>query len=105
MNGYEKRSLHKKQSILIAAQTLFSKKGISGVSITEIAAEADVSRVTLFKYFGDKETLAKEAMLDWINALILEYEQILDSNQPYHEKLLALLNTRLRRTQTHWQNY
>lgn len=94
MNGYEKRTLRKKQSILKAAQELLSQKGVTDVSVTEIAAGAGVSRVTLFKYFGDKETLAKEAMLEWVGHLVNEYEQILYGDLPFHEKLLSLLNTR-----------
>jgi AcrR family transcriptional regulator len=95
MNGYEKRTLQKKQDIVLAAQKLFSQRGITDVSVTDIAAEAGVSRVTLFKYFGDKESLAKEAMLEWVQRLVGEYEQVLYGELPFHEKLLALLDTRM----------
>ena len=95
MNGYERRTREKRNTIVKAAQELFAEKGITAVSITDIAAKANVSRVTLFKYFGDKETLAKEAMFSWIELLMKEYETILSSNMPFHKKLLGLLNTRL----------
>jgi AcrR family transcriptional regulator len=95
MNGYEKRTLAKRRSILKAAQELFSKKGITDVSVTEIAALAKVSRVTLFHYFGDKEALAKEAMLEWVGLLVSEYEEILFGGLPYPEKLLTLFKTRV----------
>ncbi|RCX17886.1 TetR family transcriptional regulator [Anaerobacterium chartisolvens] len=95
MNGYKRRTQKKRDAIVKAAQELFSEKGIAAVSVTDIAAKANVSRVTLFKYFGDKEALAKEAMFSWIELLMKEYETILSSTKPFHKKLLELLNTRL----------
>lgn len=95
MNGYEKRTLAKRQGILKAAQELFSQKGITDVSVTEIAALAKVSRVTLFHYFGDKETLAREALVEWVGQLVSEYEEILYGDLPYPEKLSALFKTRV----------
>lgn len=95
MNGYERRTQEKRDAIVKVAQELFAEKGIATVSVTDIAAKANVSRVTLFKYFGDKETLAKEAMFSWIELLMREYETILSSAKPFHQKLLGLLSTRL----------
>lgn len=95
MNGYERRTQEKRDAIVKVAQELFAEKGIAAVSVTDIAAKANVSRVTLFKYFGDKETLAKEAMFSWIELLMKEYETILSSAKPFHQKLLGLLSTRL----------
>lgn len=95
MNGYEKRTKEKRDAIIKAAQKLFAEKGVTAVSITDIAAQANVSRVTLFKYFGNKEELAKEAMLSWIEFLMMEYEDILSSSLPFHQKLLKLLNIKL----------
>lgn len=95
MNGYEKRTKLKKDTIIKVAQELFAQGGISNVSVTEIAAKAGVSRVTIFKYFGDKETLAKEAMKTWIELLIKEYKDIVSSNLPYAKKLLVLFSTRI----------
>ncbi len=95
MNGYERRTQEKRDAIVKVAQELFAEKGIAAVSVTDIAAKANVSRVTLFKYFGDKETLAKEAMFSWIELLMREYETILSSAKPFHQRLLELLSTRL----------
>lgn len=92
MNGYEKRTLKKRRDIIEAAQELLLAFGITGVSIEQIAEKARVSRVTLFKYFGDKENLVKEAVLIWVNALMQEYDRILEGNQPFHTKLVSILN-------------
>jgi AcrR family transcriptional regulator len=95
MNGYEKRTQDKRAAIVRAAEELFAENGISGTNITDIAAKADVSRVTLFKYFGDKEALAKEVLITWIEHLMSGYNDILKSDLPFAEKLLALLQTKL----------
>lgn len=95
MNGYEKRTLKKRQDIIAAAQELFISHGITGVTIEQIAERAEVSRVTLFKYFGDKESLVKETVLIWVNALMQEYDRILGSNQQFRMKLTRILNLRM----------
>jgi AcrR family transcriptional regulator len=71
MNGYEKRTWERET--YQGAQELFAEKGVAR-QYTDIAAKANVSRVTIFKYFGDKNTLAKEAMFSWIELLMSEYE-------------------------------
>jgi AcrR family transcriptional regulator len=42
------------QRIIEAAEQLFSTHGFENVSVTDIAARADVGRTTFFRYFGDK---------------------------------------------------
>lgn len=95
MNGYTKRTEQKRTAIIKAAQELFAQQGVSAVRITDIAARAGVSRVTIFKYFEDKDTLAKEAMVSWIGLLISEYEGIVKSDMPFYQKLLKLASTKL----------
>ena len=52
----EKRNAKRRQ-ILTAALGEFSMMGYDGVSMDKIAAEAKVSKPTLYQYFGDKEQL------------------------------------------------
>lgn len=42
------------QRIVEAADDLFAADGYDNVSVTDIAARADVGRTTFFRYFGDK---------------------------------------------------
>ena len=51
------RSARKRQAILHAARGLFLKKGYAGTSMDEVAAMAEVSKVTIYKHFSDKHTL------------------------------------------------
>lgn len=91
MNGFEKRTKDKRESIIKAAEELFAEKGITETSITEIAARAGVSRVTLFKYFGDKEALAREILRAWIEHMLMNYDAVINSDMPFQDKLLTLL--------------
>lgn len=45
------------ESILEAARAGIGRGGINGITMNEIAEEADVSRATLFKYFGSKNEI------------------------------------------------
>ena len=48
-------------AILETAKRLFLSLGYEGVSMDQIAAEAGVSKLTVYSHFGDKETLFAEA--------------------------------------------
>jgi TetR/AcrR family transcriptional repressor of mexJK operon len=55
------KDLSKGAAILDAAKKLFVEQGFEGVSMDQIAAEAGVSKLTVYSHFGDKETLFAEA--------------------------------------------
>ena len=52
----------KRAAILDAAKSLFVDPGYNGVSMDSIAAQAGVSKLTVYSHFGDKETLFTEAV-------------------------------------------
>ena len=54
----------KRQAILQAAAELFPQKGFAGVSMLEIAERANVSKLTLYRHFADKEDLFSQAVID-----------------------------------------
>ncbi len=56
------KDLAKREAILAAAQVLFLAKGYEGSSMDAIAAEAGVSKLTLYSHFRDKEALFAEAV-------------------------------------------
>jgi AcrR family transcriptional regulator len=65
----ERKQQRARQRIVDAAAELFEGQGFDNVSVTDIAARADVGRTTFFRYFGDKAEVvfAKEQeMLDAI---------------------------------------
>ncbi|NDK37897.1 TetR/AcrR family transcriptional regulator [Pseudoxanthomonas gei] len=56
------KDLGKRAAILEAAKRLFSMEGFAGVSMDQIAAEAGVSKLTVYSHFGDKEALFSAAV-------------------------------------------
>ncbi|WP_243182925.1 TetR/AcrR family transcriptional regulator [Anaerosolibacter carboniphilus] len=92
MNGYEKRTKAKKESIINAARELFTERGITDVGISEIAAKAGVSQVSIYNYFGDKNSLAKEVLISYLDQSIQEYEEILKGDIPFSEKLKIIMD-------------
>ena len=91
-DGFERRTLRKRDDILAAADMLFRKNGIRQSSMTRIAKSAHVSPVTIFKYFKDKHGLVEEVIRTALSAAVLEYEQILQSSAPFQERLKHFLD-------------
>ena len=57
------KDLAKRQAILDAAKTLFLSKGYASTSMDAVAAEAGVSKLTVYSHFNDKETLFSAAVV------------------------------------------
>ena len=51
------KDLAKRAAILDAAREMFRLHGFDGASMDQIAAEAGVSKLTVYSHFGDKSTL------------------------------------------------
>lgn len=56
------KDLAKRAAILDAAKRLFVLQGFDGVSMDQIAAEAGVSKLTVYSHFGDKDRLFADAV-------------------------------------------
>jgi TetR/AcrR family transcriptional regulator, mexJK operon transcriptional repressor len=63
MKASEGRSARKHRQIIEAATSVFMKSGYDGTSMEEIAAQAEVSKQTVYKHFADKERLFSEMVL------------------------------------------
>lgn len=57
------KDLVKRQAILDAAKVLFLSKGYANTSMDAVAAEAGVSKLTVYSHFNDKETLFSAAVM------------------------------------------
>ncbi|MEU0281527.1 MULTISPECIES: TetR family transcriptional regulator [unclassified Streptomyces] len=60
----ERKKRQRYREISDAAIGLFLAKGFDGVSVAEVAAAADISKPTLFRYFPAKEDLALHRFAD-----------------------------------------
>lgn len=59
----EQNRLDKRARILDAALVVFAEKGFTGASMDEIAAEAEVTKPTLYQYFKGKDALFRSMMV------------------------------------------
>ncbi|MBC2657681.1 TetR/AcrR family transcriptional regulator [Pseudomonas sp. MSSRFD41] len=57
------KDLAKRQAILEAAKNLFLSNGYANTSMDAVAAEAGVSKLTVYSHFNDKETLFSAAVV------------------------------------------
>src|ERR1700754_1388513 len=62
------RSARKRQSILSAGQQLFLSNGYQGTSMDQVAADAAVSKQTVYKHFGEKRELLFAIVTDALDS-------------------------------------
>ena len=91
MDGFEKRRQKKKESIRRAAFELFSAYGVQKVTMAEIAKKVNVSQVTIYNYFGSKDELLKDVVMDLMERKWREYKELLDGDLPFQQKIQAII--------------
>lgn len=92
MNGFEKRTLEKRNHILKVAQSLFKKHGVKNMNILDIAEAADVSHVTIYHYWGNKDGLIQSAMEETLKEVTQQAIDILDGAKDFEEGLDRVLD-------------
>src|SRR5437660_9737528 len=78
-----------RSAILRAAVQEFAEHGIAGARTDAIARAAHVNKALLYYYFKDKETLYGAVLDDAFSGLKRTVFQVLDSDLPPREKILA----------------
>ncbi|CAH0119693.1 hypothetical protein PAE9249_02199 [Paenibacillus sp. CECT 9249] len=91
MDGYERRKQKKMEQIYGASMELFFKYGFQKVSVNEIAHKAKVSPATIYNYFGTKERLYTDTLMNWMDKQLALYESILDSGLSFPEKTKEIM--------------
>lgn len=86
VNGFERRRVAKMEKIEVAALSLFRKVGVSATSIEQIAAEAGVSKVSIYTYYGDKLGLARKIIFDSMDRQAEASNRIMQSSQSFRAK-------------------
>lgn len=82
----------KRAAILAAAKRMFVSDGFERVSMDQIAAEAGVSKLTVYSHFGDKESLFAEAVRAHCEEGMPTDLFAAEPNTPVRERLLAIGN-------------
>lgn len=81
----------KRQSILNAAAAVFCREGFSGANIDLVAAEAGVSRQTVYNHHGDKEKLLIAVVRDITERINARAFAVLDTFPDHPKDLKAEL--------------
>ena len=84
------KDLAKRKAILEAAKALFLSNGYDGSSMDAIAAEAGVSKLTVYSHFTDKEKLFAEAVKSKCEEQLPELLFELDDEVPVAQLLLNI---------------
>jgi len=86
------KDLEKRAAILDAAKNLFTTQGFDGTSMDAIAAEAGVSKLTVYSHFRDKDTLFMEAVRCKCEEQMPAELFNADLKGPIREQLLTIAN-------------
>jgi len=87
MNGFERRKKEKEKSILDTALRLFQKNGILNTPVSQIAKEAGVSQVTIFKYFETKDNLVLSTVNYFVDESFRSFEELVNKEATFEDKI------------------
>ena len=76
----------KRNFLVTTATHLFLERGIEAVTIEDIAKAADVGEMTVYRYFGKKQNIVFEAVLNLQQSVLLDFFK-LDAGTTGFEKL------------------
>jgi len=79
-----------RQALRDSAHRLFAEKGFSQTTIDDIAAAADVSRRTFFRYYDSKDDLLRSDVSDLLPAMLAALRARPADEQPFAALLAAL---------------
>ena len=78
--------------ILSTAEELFQRFGFKRITIEEICVKANVSKMTFYKYFPNKNELIKRILNSWLKQIERALEGIGGMDIPFTEKISKLLS-------------
>ncbi len=95
MDGHEKRKLRKMSEIKAMTFELCNQYGTQKVSVDEVAERANVSKSTIYKYFGSKEELIENVVSDIYEKIILDTSTMIAKDEDFLEKLRQIIIAKL----------
>lgn len=83
----EKEILWRKEEILLAAKTVFLKKGFYEATMDDIARETGLSKGALYLYFPSKERLVAELMEKSLEGYVHLTQEVLQAKEASAERI------------------
>ena len=90
------KDMEKRAAILTAAKALFIRNAFAGTSMDAIAADAGVSKLTVYSHFGDKDNLFREVIRSRIQDLLPEDIYRYDPAVDIGDTLQSIANAHMR---------
>lgn len=75
------------QKILVAAKTVFIKKGFDGARMEDIAKEADINKALLHYYFRSKEKLFEQIFDTFASQILPNVAIVMESEGSIYDKI------------------
>jgi len=97
----------RQRAILEAAREVFFKKGIHRATMDDVAAQAEVSKGTVYLYFQSKESILAHLLLEGLSILLSQLEDAYARNEPIspEKRLRQLAEAYWQFAQTHPNYY
>jgi TetR/AcrR family transcriptional regulator len=92
------------QTILAQAQLLFAERGFDGVSVSDVAKAARVSKANIFHHFGNKQALYMEVLKSSLSEHDELTEHLQPERAPIEQRLQHFLEAHAAHLQQHPQS-
>ncbi|GAP66560.1 transcriptional regulator [Mizugakiibacter sediminis] len=90
------KDMEKRAAILAAAKRLFILHGFEGTSMDAVAADAGVSKLTVYSHFGDKDSLFREAVRARCREMLPDEVYVVPTGGSIREALLQIARAHAR---------
>jgi TetR/AcrR family transcriptional regulator len=87
-----KKDITTEEKILAAAKNVFTKKGMAGARMQDIANEAGINKAMLHYYFKDKDKLFEVIFMEEAQKFFPKINTIFQSDMPLFEKIENFVN-------------
>ncbi len=87
----ERERLRHRQEILDAARKIVAVRGVEGLTVEQVAREAEFAVGSIYRHFRSKEELIEVLVTDLLEPLLEELEALPASGLPFEAMLLALV--------------
>ena len=90
----EKKQSKKQQALLNAARKLFISHGIKRVTVEEICLTADASKMTFYRFFKNKDEIAKSVVDQIVDRMIERIDTVMQQKMSFAEKMKAIIHAK-----------
>jgi AcrR family transcriptional regulator len=80
----------RKEAIVVAAASLYAKRGFHGVSVADLAQRCQISKSLVYHYYESKEDILYDVMITHVRALDVAAREVVEGDRGAADKLRDL---------------